>query len=265
MTLFPIGLLIAFAAILAATSHLNTSIFTLYDFVAFCMVFGGTFAVAMIILPWQHRKEIFSGFKALVYQVKSSKQQTLKDSLDFLQTVSRGDSWVNIQSSKLYAHILNEGYELITLGISLDKIETILDERVFQWGRRHRRIANSLRSLAKYPPAFGLAGTVLGLMQLMKAISEGLDARQTGVEMAVALVATLYGLMLANLVINPAGESILKLAVEDEEDAEIAVKAVLLVAERVSILESQETLNSYVSETERIDILGASLSSEEAA
>lgn len=52
-------------------------------------------------------------------------------------------------------------------------------------------------------------GTVLGLVNLMRGISAGLDAKDTGVQMAVALVATFYGLIFANLIVNPAGEAIL--------------------------------------------------------
>jgi chemotaxis protein MotA len=158
---------------------------------------------------------------------------------------------------ELTARILREGSELIQLGLSTERIEVILNERVFQAGRRMRRVGTAVRNLAKYPPAFGLMGTVLGLVNLMRGISTGLTAQQTGLEMAVALVATMYGLLIANFIVNPAGEMIMKKAHEDEESAEIALQAVILAADKTSALEAQEILNSYVDVRHRIDVVGS--------
>lgn len=151
---------------------------------------------------------------------------------------------------------------MIQLGLGKERIAEILEERVFQTGRRRRRVGTAIRNLAKYPPAFGLMGTVLGLVNLMRGLASGLSAQQTGLEMAVALVATMYGLLLANLFINPAGEMVMKKATEDEDAAEIALEAVMLACDRVSMLEAQEVLNSYVDERYRIDVVGGLMTGE---
>ncbi|OFZ12382.1 MAG: hypothetical protein A2Z20_00995 [Bdellovibrionales bacterium RBG_16_40_8] len=145
---------------------------------------------------------------------------------------------------------------MIQLGFEPAKIEAILKERLFQSTERTRFVGVSIRLLAKYPPAFGLAGTVLGLVHLMRGVSDGMTPQETGVRMAIALVATFYGLLVANLIVNPSGEAIVKNAHEEEKLGEIALQSVLLASERVNLLETQEMLNSFVSEDERIDVLG---------
>lgn len=255
MTLYPLGLLIAFAAIWTSTYHLETPLSSFYDYVALAMVVGGTFAVGVVIIPWSYRFEIWLSFKTLFVGVKDSRQDTLKASMDFVHRTSNGEAWSQLPNQHLGFRILNDGAEMISLGLDPDKIENILRERVYQWGKRSRRVANSLRNLAKYPPAFGLAGTVLGLMQLMRAISGGLDARETGLLMAIALVATLYGILVSNMIINPAGEACLKRTVTEEEAAEIAVTAVRLGADRASLVEAQEVLNSFVSDDMQSSLL----------
>jgi chemotaxis protein MotA len=118
------------------------------------------------------------------------------------------------------------------------------------------RVSGAIRSLAKYPPAFGLVGTVLGLVSLMRAISQGTNSSEAGLRMAVALVATLYGLLTANLFLNPAGERVSVHTAEEKKAAEIAMQAVLLAADSVSLLEAQEVLNSYVRPDQRVDVFG---------
>ncbi len=89
----------------------------------------------------------------------------------------------------------------------------------------------------------------------MRAITEGMDPRQTGVKMALALVATLYGLIVANFIVAPIGEAITKRVGLEQFHAEIALQSVLLAADRVSLLKSQEMLNSYVSKKQRVNII----------
>lgn len=256
MSLFPVALLIAFGAFWASTHHLHTSLLAFYDFVALAMVVGGTLAVALCVLPWNERREIFRAIRSLFLGVPELKRETLQESLRFILARQNNAVWTpNSGSASLPKSLLQEGWELLALGMPTEKLERILHERVHQSAKRARRLANAVRSLAKYPPAFGLAGTVLGLMQLMKGISEGMNARETGIEMAVALIATFYGLMVANLFINPAGEALLKRAVAEEEAADLAVQAILLASENSNLLEAQEILNSFVPEEFKIDML----------
>ncbi|MBK7891037.1 MAG: MotA/TolQ/ExbB proton channel family protein [Bdellovibrionales bacterium] len=260
MTLFPIGLLVAIIALAAAIYELKQSAANFYDFVALAVVFGGTFAVALMVLPWDLRREVFRAFRMLFYKRATDARAVVRSALSIVQNPSAPQIEAGVP--ELATKILKEGAELIQLGLGKDRIDEILQERVFQTGRRRRRVGTAIRNLAKYPPAFGLMGTVLGLVNLMRGLASGLSAQQTGLEMAVALVATMYGLLLANLFINPAGEMVMKKATEDEDAAEIALEAVMLAYDRVSILEAQEVLNSYVDERYRIDMVGGLMTQE---
>ncbi len=73
--------------------------------------------------------------------------------------------------------------------------------------------------------------------------------------MAIALVATLYGLLMANLLINPAGEAIEKIVNEEEKSGTLAIQSIMLIAQGSNLLQAQEVLNSYVSVDERVNIL----------
>ncbi len=254
MLLYPVGIIIAIAAMWASVVHLQQDVSSYYDLVAILVVFGGTFAVAVVTLPWGLKKDLTKGFLYLIGKSTANQRLALNESLHFYQSAS-GGAYKAADKRYLYQQILDEGFELVSLGLPKEKIESILTERVVQYVKRQKRVANAIRGLSKYPPAFGLMGTVLGLVNVMTGVSTGADGKQTAIKMALALVATMYGLIVANLVINPAGELILKRAIEEESQADMAIMAVLLVAEKVSALEAQETLNSFVSEEDRVSLI----------
>ncbi len=256
------GLLIAFVSIVFSIIHLRQSASNYIDPVGIAVVFGGTIAVAVMVLPWEMHREIREAFRNLFSSKKADHKVLNFECFEMIRTLQGGSTQFEPKDTTAAGQILRDGAELISLGFDPDKVHTILEERIYQWAERKQKIANSLRSLSKYPPAFGLVGTVLGLVSLMNAISAGASSTEAGVRMAVALVATLYGLIVANLILNPAGENVLKAALEEKKGAELALQAVLLAAKKVSLLEAQEVLNSFVAPADRINILGMRLGSE---
>lgn len=254
--MYLLGLAIAAASLVASVIHLGQSAESYFDFVAVAMVLGGTVAVAIITMPWDQRREIRMRFFELFSRHAPDRKRLLQQCMSVNENALNGVFSYTPTEKGLAQEILRDGVEMIQLGLAPDKIHAMLKERLFQGSERTRTISASIRSLAKYPPAFGLVGTVLGLVHLMHGVSDGMSPQETGIRMAVALVATFYGLLVANLIVNPIGEAIAKNAVVEEKMGEIAVQAVLLAADRVNLLEAQEMLNSYVDASERIDVLG---------
>ncbi|MFK8139282.1 MAG: MotA/TolQ/ExbB proton channel family protein [Bdellovibrionales bacterium] len=253
---FVITLILATAAVAASLIHLDQELVRYWDFVAFAMVFGGTLAVSAAVIPWRNYKLIFSIIRKLLFNSTVSKKLFLEKCIGTIQSYKAG-GYVEIKSVSTPAdQILADGYELLNLGIKKDKVEHILEERIHTYMKDSYNVATSIRSLAKYPPAFGLAGTVFGLVELMRGVSQGLPVKETGIKMAIALVATLYGLMVANLFISPAGEQATKMIKDEENMCDIALQAILLAAGDDGLLESQEFLNSMVLKKERIQLGG---------
>lgn len=258
-----LGLFIASFALFAAMNHLNQGPAQYWDLVAFSIVLGGTLAVAAITLPWAKHRELLKALSKLFFHVPINKKDFAKLCLDLISKKDNASSLKN--SKRFHEQLLAEGIELIHLGIPQQKIHKILSERIFYKRTSNDEIANSIRSLAKYPPAFGLTGTVFGLVELMKGVSLGMPAKETGIKMAIALVATLYGLLVANLLVNPAGEQIRKLSKEEEDLAEIAMQTIMLTVQSVNLLESQELINSMLPVHERVDLISNNLNTGAAA
>lgn len=253
---FLLSSVVALLAVLSSISYLRQEVGHYFDYVAFAVVFGGTSAAAIVLLPWHFGRELGGMLLLLFRPLRPSLREVVLESLTQLDRMTRGDLRYDGALSGTAGRTFKDGAELLSLGLPLPRIKAILEDRVLQDLERLQRLIHSLRSLSKYPPAFGLTGTVLGLVSLMRSIAAGNDAKQTGLLMAVALVATLYGLLIANLVINPAAEALSKSWAEEKKRAEIALDTIMLAAERANLLEAQEVLNSYLSVNQRVTILG---------
>lgn len=249
----------------AALIHLGQGADRYYDFVAFVMVLGGTVAVSIVLIPWRQNGQLRGSLLALLFHRGTKRKSLLEKCLNVIQSRASRQKDVLPSSQELPFQILREGLELIDLGFDSDKIRNLLLKRIDQTIELRMQIPTSIKSLAKYPPAFGLAGTVFGLVELMNGVAAGMPAEQTGLKMAIALVATLYGLLMANMIVNPAGEHLTKILQNEAQLAEIAVQTVLLIKNQTDLLESQEVLNSYVLANERVDLLAQGYSGVEAA
>jgi chemotaxis protein MotA len=248
MILLPLLFLVSATLMGVSIIYLNQSIKSYYDFVAFVMVIGGTLIVGLSLLPWEYRKDLKRVFGFLFRKEKRHYKKALQE---LTSTLSQGRVPTDLGNQFLYQRILAEGVELINLGFPKEKLQEVLTERVYHTIKRWKKIAASMRSLAKYPPAFGLMGTVFGLVNIMKHLADSSDPGKLGVEMAIALVATMYGLLIANFVVNPMGEIANKKAEEEEEYALLALETVMMMKDQTPLLEAVEMLNSYVPEEQR--------------
>ncbi len=238
-----------------AIMHLHQAYSSYWDFVAFSVVWAGTLAVSIITLPRMSKRVVGKELATSILRRKTSRPVFIKRCCEAISKKEKDIQLVGQESLKSEYQILREGFELTSLGFDKLKVREILEDRIYNNRARVLSIANWIIGLAKYPPAFGLSGTVLGLIHLMRGISDGMSPKETGIRMAIALVATFYGLIIANVLVGPVGESVSQDAKERTELSEIALEAVMLNYDGANLLEAQERLNSYVDPSERVNLI----------
>lgn len=236
-----IGFIIITAGFYISLDHLEQSITQFWDVIAFAMVVFGTAAVGVMSMPSLRTKHIFHIFYRNISSNHGLREDCIHNSLNLM----KGNS-PSLEIKRIDQKILVDGVELLKLGFSTSKIESILMDRIEKYVDDSVTIGQWLRGLAKYPPAFGLAGTVLGLVHLMKGLSEGADPKETGIRMAVALIATFYGIVVANIFLNPIGDRIMSSTKEDQNLAEISLNAILMMSENTNFVEATEQMNNFI-------------------
>lgn len=256
---YVIGLFISVVGFYLASQHLHQEIKEYWDFVAFFVVVLGTFAVLLITFPALPFSYLTSLFSQKFFSSSPSAKKHGEVCLTYITERKCHDS------KAIEVKLLNDGTELLSLGFSREKIIELLSQRFEVYTTKINILSSWFKRGSKYPPAFGLAGTVLGLIHLMRGISAGIDTKETGIRMAVALVATFYGLLISNLLLNPLGEWLQEEIKKDQLKAEMSINSVVLMLERASYVEAQESINSYLSDSEKLTINFSELMAQEVA
>lgn len=132
------------------------------------------------------------------------------------------------------------------------RLEKVLRTRVQTIYQRYVEDAIKFKTVGKYPPAFGLMGTTLGMIALLQKLGDPNGQKLIGPSMAVALIATFLGLSLSNLVFGPVAENLMDSARENKIKNNIIVEGVLLILDKTNPLILADELNSYLLPSERI-------------
>lgn len=139
---------------------------------------------------------------------------------------------------------LKYGVELVISGYTGPEIREILKESAFSSYQRSGKTSEILTNIGGYAPAFGMAGTLIGLVVMLS--NMGADPAAIGSGMAVALITTFYGVMSARLIYLPAG---IKLTARNDEILFrnlLITESLVLLAERKSPRYIQDKLNAFL-------------------
>lgn len=147
---------------------------------------------------------------------------------------------------------LRFGVELITTGYSGEEVKTILANVIESTFDRNMLSASILRNMAVAAPAFGMVGTLIGLIIMLDKM--GGDPSALGLGLAVALVTTLYGIMLARLIFAPAASKIQQREEIFRFRNYMIVEGLAMLADHASPRNIQDHMNSYLDPTIRYDI-----------
>ncbi|GGY06473.1 chemotaxis protein MotA [Litchfieldella qijiaojingensis] len=135
---------------------------------------------------------------------------------------------------------LRTGVQLVIDNTREEEILDLLRWRIARMKARERAEAQIFRTMALYAPAFGMIGTLVGLVNMLEVMNSA-EVGIIGERMAVALLTTFYGIVLANLVFKP-------IAVKLERRTEKRLIAMNMVLEGVSLM-SRRRLPSFIEET----------------
>jgi chemotaxis protein MotA len=133
---------------------------------------------------------------------------------------------------------LRNGLELAIDGISEENLKNILHEEIESLKKRHDQSIRMLQSMATYAPAFGMIGTLIGLILMLGNLDESGDI---GAGLSIALITTLYGTIFANLIFAPLSGKLEELSVKEINEKEMLKTAIISLSngENPRILEKK--------------------------
>ena len=248
-----LGILVALGVLGAALSTATESYMIFLNAHGLLIVFGGTAAASLMCFPlttYFNIAKVF--FKKFIGRYSQEYSAVITEIVDLARGSRDNPAYLATKVKVLKTPFLRDAVELLVQGgVSDEALHTILEKRALTHFKRYEDDAAIFKVIAKFPPAFGLLGTTLGMIALLQQLG-GQDAfKHIGPSMAVGLVATLYGIVLANLVLIPIGENLSMLNKEDETIREIVIDGVRLIRAKEHPLVVEEYLKSYLLPSER--------------
>ncbi|MFH2203399.1 MAG: MotA/TolQ/ExbB proton channel family protein [Elusimicrobiota bacterium] len=167
---------------------------------AIILVFGGTIGATMITYPWKIVKQLPRAWWIVFFPRKSRDPQELIDQLMDIQQVVYTGGIDDVDINTIGDGFLRSGLRMILEEQSEQDLRDELETEVFYERQRKQRVIDVFRAMGDFAPIFGLLGTLIGIVQVLKFLG---SPEQMGNYMALAITTTFYGIFGCNFIFLP--------------------------------------------------------------
>lgn len=184
-----------------------------YDLPSVAIVIGGTVATLMIMFPMSQFAKIPKHLKILVMPRQYRPEEYI-DKLVEEAKKARINGLLSLEADieEMSDAFLKKSLQMLVDGVDAEVVKTQLESALDNLDERHSQERGIYDKGAALGPAFGMVGTLIGLINMLKNLQ---DVASVGPNMAVALITTFYGTLLANVIFAPISN---KLRVRHEEE-----------------------------------------------
>ncbi|NOY42861.1 MAG: motility protein A [Planctomycetes bacterium] len=239
-----LGVIIAIGLILGAIVLGGGSFGAFIDAPSLMVVIGGAIASAMISFPMKNFLGVFSvGMKVFLYKLDSI--PSLIEELVSLAETARRDGLLALEGrlGDIENSFVVLGIQMAVDGTRPEVIEDIMRTELDAVATRHRDGKAILDCMGRFAPAFGMIGTLMGLVIMLGDMS---DPSKIGAGMAVALLTTMYGAIASNVVFLPFAE---KLGFTNKQELlamEIIVRGIMAIQSGENPRVIEQKLNTFI-------------------
>ena len=221
-----------------------------YDLPSVAITLGGSISALLINYPLSQFKK---AFKIIVQSFKETSMAALDIINEFAELskkarreglLSLEDDINNVQDS-----FLKKGLQMVVDGIEPETIKEILELEIGEMEKRHKDGSDMLRSWAAYAPAFGMLGTLIGLIQMLANLN---DPSALGPGMGKALITTYYGSIIASMIANPMAANLSYKSGQESTIREMMLEGILAIQSGVNPRIVEEKLVSYLNPGDKI-------------
>jgi len=241
-----IGIISGFSLIISAI-FLGGDIYNFINVPGLMIVFGGTLATTLITFQF---RDVYAAFNA-AYFVFSKDKEDPNDAVATmirLSHISRRQGLLNLANVKTRSLFLKKACGLLSDGSSEEVIRAALTTEIQSLQMRHFIVQDVFRKMGIYAPAFGMLGTLIGLVQMLSQLQ---DPSNIGPAMATALLTTFYGSLLSTLFFLPIAGKLRSRTVLEIIHLEIILEGAISIINNNNPMVIYEKLSSFISSRRR--------------
>jgi len=244
-----VGLLLACGLICGSIMMGNAPVTAFIDIPSGLVVIGGAMAATMMCFPL---KNILGTPKVMmkVFLNKPTKAGELIESIVSLAETARRDGLLALEGrvEEVDNPFIKLGIQMAVDGSQPEVIEAIMRTEMESINSRHKDGKAILDQLGRFAPAYGMIGTLMGLIMMLSDMS---DPSGIGAGMAVALITTLYGAIVSNVMFMPWAEKLSILNKQEIGSLEIICRGILAIQSGENPRVIQQKLETFLSPKER--------------
>ena len=236
-----VGLVLAFGLMLLA---MGSGVVSFINVPSALIVIGGTFGAAFVHYRFPQMLGAVGVVKQAFLYKPSSPTELIATLVDYANQARReGILALESAAEEAADPFLQRALQLAVDGHEVSAIESILSNEIDQLRERHRVGAEIFTSLATYAPALGMIGTLIGLVMMLQSMD---DPATIGPSMAVALITTFYGAVMANLIFAPIAGKLKARSLEEVLYKELTMEGVLSISLGDNPRIVEQKLSSYL-------------------
>ena len=220
-----------------------------FNAAALIVVLFGTIATAFLAFPFQQLQKAFAVAKSC-YQPSKFTTRSIISFLLEMAIRARRDGILALQkpAAKIPLSYMKNGFDVLIDGYDEREIRDILLAETVRFRQERQSCERIFRVLGKTAPAFGVAGSVIGLIGMLAGINDAAAIFQT---IPMALVSTLYGLILSNLFLLPIAENIVSKTQEELSQQRIIIETLLSIKNEQNPMRLEKRLYAYLNKADR--------------
>lgn len=231
------------------------------DYKSALITFGGAFSAVLMGTPSiQKFMNGLKSFKLIMKPMESNEEETIRSIIE-LSNIARKEGLLSLEesASQMENEFLKKGVLLIVDGTDPELVRSILETELYCIEQRHKEVIGFWETLGAMGPAWGMIGTLIGLINMLADLS---DVSSVGPAMAVALITTFYGSVLANWICSPVAAKLKANSGSEISMKEVMVEGLLSIQAGENPRVIEEKLKSFLS-PERREALNGNEGGEE--
>lgn len=210
------------------------------------IVFGGTLGAMLVGTPMRTVFAAMRGLHSVLFEKTMDPRETIEEIVGFASK-ARKNGMVSLEEdlAEISDPFLKKALTLAVDGADIQEVRSMMELEIHVAEQEMEKEARVFESAGGYAPTIGIIGAVLGLIQVMKEVS---DPSKVGPGIAVAFVATIYGVGSANVLFLPAGNKIKARAQAETQRRELLLDGVTSIMEGLNPKLIRSKLEAYVHE-----------------
>jgi len=211
------------------------------------IVFGGSI---FVVLANYNLGQFFGIFKIIgksfIFKLETP-EELIEKSVEMADAARKG-GFLALEEAEISNAFMQKGVDMLVDGHDADVVRATMQKDIDLTTERHETGSNMMMALADVAPAMGMIGTLIGLVAMLSNMD---DPKAIGPAMAVALLTTLYGAFLANVIAIPISSKLKLRLAEEKMNQELVLDAVLGIQDGQNPRVIEGLLKSYLAEGKR--------------